>query len=1223
MRRYVALTLVVAGLLAGGTARAEEQDRAAPTAYLYVSGKGGATGEIVRGGVPFSPSMNVTDLSKYALWRPTSADGKTGVWVPVQWSALSRFGGTATDETRPVRWALAQFPGFEGPYQLRLRGTETFTAPADVAVQSTTAIDVDTGPLRFRVPRDGKFGPLGDLTLVTQGADGKVLESKPLADGPGMDVVMTLCDRDPVSGNVVDTTYKLSETAISDVAVEENGPWRSVIRIRGKFQDKEGRPLLGNHLGYTIRLWADRGSDQVRVFFTLENNGVYGPPADSSRQNPKPQWIRIRHLDLVLPTRLAGEKLRGATSDGVWDFKPGAEGADFRLLQQHSVVNEKNENENFRYSVRAAQGWRTVQDTPAGMQPVALGPDVAKGTRSDGGIRVDDGTTAISAAVRHFWQSYPKAMSFDDGALKIELWPKEPGEKWPADLPKRWGDAYEFEGGRHKTYEVAIGFSRPGTAAHAQNVLARTDHFQNPPAVTIDPAYVQSTRSTLGAFAIPSMPGPSLSMVEAQEHHARMQLGQVDVAFCDPQGSGGEIPPASLVTQRETRGHALPSAVYNLDLYGYTNFGDLPHDLGYCYGHHDWVRGLFINWLRFGKREFLDIGTEMLRYRYDYGQYHCQDQQDPVWKWYNGFQRFEVGFHGARLKDFEPGGEATGVPQNTWLEGLLIAHAVTGDPRALETARENADAFVNYFTVSGATDPTLVRGALDYFGQLSAMSVGVHQLLAFYEYTGEQRYFDTAMLVFDNGLVKAEEYYGQGGFFNPTFSQMQVWPVVRMIQPLISVHRLARGAQRDQALGMLIRILTWLNEKAYDGGEVDDQGLYLPYQLPYQWELEDNKPVPRRWFIPYNFFAADGYAYAYLAMRDEPDAKQFLDLARGIYRDGVIFFQAPVHQAVPPGFYSHVSYSPRQYPNSETKNNAWQLNHGQWYLHLEQILAAQGAEQTPDPVKFADWFAVRRRENPTYYTKRPVGWFGWMPVSSTGGYTPVRIIAGEPTPVAPVPIVVPATPAKAAAPSTPATQAGAAPSSGTAPKSDDVLDVPPPPRRNPTEQAPPVPTGTSSPGTGNAGPVLPPKPDAPQPKQTGPQATVVIMDDRDAVLSGNWSTVQSDTAHNKAYREAAAGVQNATATFTVPVLVESEYRLYIWWPKADGASSRTFVEVGTSQGWDQYFPDQSKESGRWRMIGVVRNAGPKNPVTIRFSSAKATGRVLVDAVKLEPVSVQR
>jgi hypothetical protein len=446
--------------------------------------------------------------------------------------------------------------------------------------------------------------------------------------------------------------------------------------------------------------------------------------------------------------------------------------------------------------------------------------------------------------------------------------------------------------------------------------------------------------------------------------------------------------------------------------------------------------------------------------------------------------------------------------------------------------------------------------------------------------------------------------------FNPSFSQMQVWPVVRLIQPLISVHRLARGSRRDQALGMLIRILTWLNEKAYDGGKVDDQGLYLPYQLPYQWEIEDNKPVPRRWFIPYNFFAADGYAYAYLAMRDEPDAKQFLDLARGIYRDGVIFFQAPVHQSVPPGFYSHVSYSPRQYPNSETKNNAWQLNQGQWYLHLEQILAAQGAEQGTDPVRFADWFAVRRRENPTYYAKRAVGWFGWMPAGSSGTSAPVRITPGEATPAAPIP-VAPASGPTNAGMSGPETGAPvAAPVSP--PRSGDVLDVPPPPRRAQPPVAPVPPA-----------PVLPPKPDAPQPTQTGPQASVVIMDDRDAVLSGAWSTVQSTSANNGSFRQAEAGVQNATATFTIPVLADADYMLYIWWPKADGASSRTLVEVGTSLGWDQYFPDQSKESGRWRSIGVVRRAGPRNPVTVRVSSAKSTGRVLVDAVKLEPMAATR
>ena len=52
----------------------------------------------------------------------------------------------------------------------------------------------------------------------------------------------------------------------------------------------------------------------------------------------------------------------------------------------------------------------------------------------------------------------PPATSFEDGKIHFELWPQEPGWKWPSDLEDKWGESYQFEGGRHKTYEILLSF---------------------------------------------------------------------------------------------------------------------------------------------------------------------------------------------------------------------------------------------------------------------------------------------------------------------------------------------------------------------------------------------------------------------------------------------------------------------------------------------------------------------------------------------------------------------------------------------------------------------------------------------------------------------------------------------------------------------------------------------------------------------------------------------
>jgi hypothetical protein len=1145
---------------------------------LHVSAPSGAlAGDVVRGGVPLPRDLDVKDPSRLGLWRATSADGLQGEWVPSQWSVLSRHQGLVSDATRPARWALLQFPAHDGgSYWLRTDAPQTTAAPS-LATEGAEQIDVDTGRIRFSIPKT-KFAPLGGLRTVARDADGKDVERTAVAPD-GLDVRITLKEK-AADGTVVDRTHLLSQTRVHDVAVEENGPLRTSIRMSGKFCDEKGAPLNYGYLSYTIRIWADKGSDALRVFFTLENNGVYGKSAEPSRTTSKPMWVYISHLELVLPTTMAAGKVRGSTADGSWDLQSGAEGVDFRLLQVHELNDRRDESKNFRYAVTAP------------------GRELATGTRSKGGLQVDDGATAVHADVRHFWQSYPKAMSFDDGRLEVELFPKGKdlkgaGLRWPEDLPEKYGDAYEFEGGRHKTYEVLFSFT-PAVGAPA--VAQRERTFQDPPAFTVDPWWVKRSGAVGGAFAYAEGAMPNPSLAEARAHHAKLQKAIVDVRFADAQGSDGNLPPASLQEHRETRGHTMGEVVtYDMDMYGYMNFGDMAHDKGYCSGHHDWVRGIFTNWLRHQKREFYDAGVEMLRHRYDIDQYHCTERQDPNWKWFNGFQRFELGFHGARLGEFHPHGEATACPQNTWLEGLLLAYAITGDPRAMDCARENADAFVNYFSVAGKIDKSHVRGHVDYLGALSGMSNGVQQLLAYYEFTGDRKYFDVAAQLYEEGLLLVEEYYGNKGFYEISSSnQREVWPIVRLVRPLIEVHRHTRD---PRALSMLLRALTFFQESAYDGGFVDDAGWYMPLQLPYMWEMEGSELVARRWFIPYNYFVADGFAYAYERTK-EP---QYLLWARRVWRDGVLFFQAPVHQSVPWDYYSAASYSPRQYPHSETKNNAWVLGESYYYLQLEETLAARG-DGTPVELPDDPWFTKRRALLPFRAGAQPVA------IAPVPGGTP---------PAAPLAPVVPTAPTREDAPPPAPGSRTAPPVTSSNPPSGTTSSNPPP-----AKPQGPVPPAGSGAGTGRTddSPVgqAPSSNPAPRRSDTPTLSKPVEMDDRDAVFAGDWGIDQARDAYVGQMRVNRTGAASASATFTVPIPRPGTYRLYLWWPTVQGAATDAQVEVRHESGWDRFVVNQAKESGRWRLIATVMGS-PTQPVIVKFGGRAANGAVVADAIKLEPV----
>ncbi len=929
MTRFIPVTMAaVAAALCAAPAPAEEPADEARNRQVRLSFNAPAgvpVAGVVEGGVPFPMDLGITDVSQIELVRSTGPGERDVEVVPVQWKVLSRWHGRLTDLDRPVRWALARFAApAGGNLSLRLLaagGGAGAAAPRRedqlLAREDDRGVTLDTGSVRLSLPKD-RFAPLSGLRLVRRDRDGKEQE-QPLLQDDGIDVTLVTAEqRNAPQGPVEDFTYRLSETKPRLVAIEDNGPLRAVLKVQGTFG--QGEELLGGFIGYTLRIVADKGSDSFRIFFTLENNGTYGPPAEHSIRASEPKWLHIRRLDLSVPLRFTGA-VTAATADGKWELAGPGDGPEFRLLQAHDVNQRADEAVNFSYTLeaRGSRDGKRSETKTAG--------------RSEGGVLLHDGASAVFAGVRHFWQQYPKAISLDEGALRFELWPQGPGLKWPQDLDSKWGDAYQFEGGRHKTYEMALTFGSAVPVDPIADVTARQRAFQQPPLLVVDPNWIASSRAIV-PFAVPQFEVANLGLGGAQEHFRRMQLAQVDVTYADAQGVAGEIAPASLITQRETRGNALPAVTYDLDLYGWTNFGDLPHDVGYCSGHFDWHKGLFMNWLRYGKREFHDIGVEMLRHRYDWDQYHGQERMDPNWRWFNGFQRFDVGFHGARMRTYHPHGEWTAVPQQTWLEGLLLAHCITGDPRALEAARENADAFVNYFMVAGELDES-VRKPMHHYGQISVRAMAMKNLLAFYEFTGEPLYYETARKIFTNGVLYAEEYYGNAGFFGIIENRQNVFPLVRLLEPLMDMHRVSGD---PDALALLLRALNWLREEGYERtGLVYEDGSYLPLQLPYGWEDGGDLKV---WYIPYNFLTADAYTYAYL-QTGEP---AFLNFARELFRDSAIFYQAPVHRPVPPGFYSHVSYAPRQYPNSETKPGAWMLTGHQWYLATEQDLAGRTNE---------------------------------------------------------------------------------------------------------------------------------------------------------------------------------------------------------------------------------------------------------------------------------------
>lgn len=227
----------------------------------------------VTSGVPFPKGAVGSDLNLRLL------DG-AGEEVPLQALTLARWGDGS------VKWALLDFQAREGGrYALEYGRTVRRRAfPAALSVTENAAgVTVVTGPLKLHVSRERYSFP-GEIWFDENG-DGAFDDSERISapDQPGAFIVEDL------EGNAYSSAARPDE-----VVVEESGPLRAVVRIRGGHHRKDRRLFA-----YTTRLHLYAGQPYLRAAHTFENDAAG-------------EFTTIRSLALEWPLagRGAGEAVR-------------------------------------------------------------------------------------------------------------------------------------------------------------------------------------------------------------------------------------------------------------------------------------------------------------------------------------------------------------------------------------------------------------------------------------------------------------------------------------------------------------------------------------------------------------------------------------------------------------------------------------------------------------------------------------------------------------------------------------------------------------------------------------------------------------------------------------------------------------------------------------------------------------------------------------------------
>jgi len=237
-------------------------------------------------GVPFPPGTLVSPERVRLL-------DESGAPVPLQSVCTGRHADGS------VRWLLLDWQADVPVAGRRLAlefGNDVSPTPVPaplVVRQSETAIEVDTGPLRFTVSRTAFNGLdalwLGGQAILTAGHRG----------GPYF-----VDDQGARFSAVLDTA--------PEVAIESQGPLRTVITARGAYVNPAGAAKCR----FIVRLHAVAGSAAVRVFYTWVMT-------EDSRA------LRFRDIGFLLP--LPAAQGRFALEDG--RALAGPRGADTYLVQ--------------------------------------------------------------------------------------------------------------------------------------------------------------------------------------------------------------------------------------------------------------------------------------------------------------------------------------------------------------------------------------------------------------------------------------------------------------------------------------------------------------------------------------------------------------------------------------------------------------------------------------------------------------------------------------------------------------------------------------------------------------------------------------------------------------------------------------------------------------------------------------------------------------------------
>lgn len=303
-------------------------------------------------GVPF-PAGVLDEVEAIGL-----VDAQSGERVPAQADVLMRWPDGS------IRWAAVSVSGRAGQeLELRFDGSLNAVEPEDVIIvkQDSAAVHLSTGPLSASFPRNG------ERLIEAIRRNGEIV----LRDG----------------NFVLNGGYRSSATE-SELDIEESGPLRAVVRIKGEYLNPNGEQLMD----YVTRLTFHAGSSRIDITHTFFHRS-------------EPVEIQLDQLNL--------EFQFGDFTAGKVGFDTSRKEEAFDLAKgpvalESFIFDAGTDRPTYPYFVR--QGQR----------------EMARGFQYDGVFEVSGTGMALAGYIQDFWQKGPRRLEFTPQGLSIGLL-AEPG----------------------------------------------------------------------------------------------------------------------------------------------------------------------------------------------------------------------------------------------------------------------------------------------------------------------------------------------------------------------------------------------------------------------------------------------------------------------------------------------------------------------------------------------------------------------------------------------------------------------------------------------------------------------------------------------------------------------------------------------------------------------------------------------------------------------------